>query len=76
MSFFGKLKSKLFKSSSKLEEGLDAIVQEGGSEDAPEPSAPEPAAPPAPHTYARRVRCLHRPHHRDKLPQERQMTNP
>ncbi len=48
MSFFGKLKSKLFKSSSKLEEGLDAIVQEGGSEDAPEPSAPEPAAPPAP----------------------------
>ncbi|MBY6004874.1 signal recognition particle-docking protein FtsY [Salipiger bermudensis] len=45
MSFFGKLKSKLFKSSSKLEEGLDAIVQEGGSEDAPEPAAPEPAAP-------------------------------
>ena len=28
MSFFGKLKSKLFKSSAKLEEGLDAIVQE------------------------------------------------
>lgn len=48
MSFFGKLKSKLFKSSSKLEEGLDAIVQEGGSEDAPEPGAPEPAAPPRP----------------------------
>jgi fused signal recognition particle receptor len=28
MSFFGKLKSKLFKSSAKLEEGLDAIVQD------------------------------------------------
>ena len=28
MSFFGKLKSKLFKSSAKLEVGLDAIVQE------------------------------------------------
>ncbi|MFP7673652.1 signal recognition particle-docking protein FtsY [Marivita sp. S0852] len=32
MSFFGKLKSKLFKSSSKLDEGLDAIVSEGGEE--------------------------------------------
>ncbi|QFS81806.1 Signal recognition particle receptor FtsY [Roseivivax sp. THAF40] len=31
MSFFGKLKSKLFKSSSKLEEGLDAIVDDGGA---------------------------------------------
>lgn len=33
MSFFKKLKSKLFKSSSKLEEGLDAIVEDGGVED-------------------------------------------
>ena len=49
MSFFGKLKNKLFKSSSKLEEGLDAIMQEGGTEDAPEPPAPQPATPtPAP----------------------------
>ncbi|WP_353471619.1 signal recognition particle-docking protein FtsY [Salipiger sp. H15] len=47
MSFFGKLKNKLFKSSSKLEEGLDAIVQEGGTEDAPE-TVPEPSAPPSP----------------------------
>ncbi|WP_391481569.1 signal recognition particle-docking protein FtsY [Nereida sp. NH-UV-3] len=31
MSFFNKLKSKLFKSSSKLEEGLDAIVEDGGT---------------------------------------------
>ncbi len=36
MSFFGKLKNKLFKSSSKLDEGLDAIVQERGEEAAPE----------------------------------------
>jgi len=49
MSFFGKLKNKLFKSSSKLDEGLDAIVQDGGElEDAPEianPVAPPVAAP-------------------------------
>ncbi len=41
MSFFGKLKDRLLRSSSKLEEGLDAIVEEGG---APEPA--EPASPP------------------------------
>ena len=52
MSFFGKLKSKLFKSSSKLEEGLDAIVQEGGTQDAPEmaPETPEVPQTPAPET--------------------------
>ncbi|MFC3615527.1 signal recognition particle-docking protein FtsY [Lutimaribacter marinistellae] len=54
MAFFSKLKDRLFKSSSKLEEGLDAIVEEG-SEPAPEvetpapPPDPEPA-PPAPDT--------------------------
>ncbi|MCL3882293.1 signal recognition particle-docking protein FtsY [Marivita sp. GX14005] len=42
MSFFGKLKTKLFKSSSKLDEGLDAIVSEGAQE------TPEPEIPPAP----------------------------
>ncbi|MEP5375934.1 MAG: hypothetical protein ABJQ14_09110, partial [Hyphomicrobiales bacterium] len=31
MSFFKKLKNKMFKSSSKLEEGLDAIVEDGGA---------------------------------------------
>jgi len=31
MSFFKKLKDRLFKSSSKLDEGLDAIVEEGGA---------------------------------------------
>ena len=33
MSFFKKLKNKLFKSSSKIDEGLDAIVNDGGEED-------------------------------------------
>ncbi len=47
MSFFNKLKSRLFKSSSKLEEGLDAILEEG----APETPAPEPA-PRAPRAEA------------------------
>ena len=42
MSFFGKLKSKLFKSSSKLDEGLDAIMQDGGTEDDPAPQVPPP----------------------------------
>ncbi|MDR9426530.1 MAG: signal recognition particle-docking protein FtsY [Salibaculum sp.] len=47
MAFFRKLKDRLFKSSSKIEEGLDAIVDEGGvAED--EPAAPEPAPDPAP----------------------------
>ncbi len=57
MSFFGKLKDRLFKSSSKLEDGLDAIVAEGGEEEAatsapapdPEPApAPEPVPEPEP----------------------------
>ena len=30
MGFFKKLKERLFKSSSKIDEGLDAIVEEGG----------------------------------------------
>ncbi|WP_102110468.1 signal recognition particle-docking protein FtsY [Oceaniglobus roseus] len=45
MSFFNKLKSRLFKSSSKLEEGLDAIVEDGGTD---EPEAQAPAPTPAP----------------------------
>ncbi|MCR9158280.1 MAG: signal recognition particle-docking protein FtsY [Rhodobacteraceae bacterium] len=54
MSFFGKLKSKLFKSSSKLDEGLDAIVSDGGEEtptpEAPAPSDPTPPSQPEPQT--------------------------
>ncbi len=44
MSFFKKLKDRLFRSSSKLEEGIDHIVKDGGlgePEGAPEPT-PEP----------------------------------
>ncbi len=36
MAFFKKLKSKLFKSSSKIDEGLEAIIEDGGVLDAPE----------------------------------------
>ncbi|MGI3163203.1 signal recognition particle-docking protein FtsY [Pseudooceanicola sp. 200-1SW] len=49
MALFSKLKDRLFKSSSRLEAGLDAIVEEGA--EAPEqPAAPAPApeTPPAP----------------------------
>lgn len=45
MSFFKKLKDKLTRSSSKLEEGLDALVAETP---APQVSAPEPTAPESP----------------------------
>ncbi|WP_172329532.1 signal recognition particle-docking protein FtsY [Mangrovicoccus sp. HB161399] len=50
MSFFKKMKDRMFKSSSKIEDGLEAIVEEEGSVDAPAPPpAPEPPAPaPAP----------------------------
>jgi fused signal recognition particle receptor len=47
MAFFSKLKERLFKSSSKLEEGLDAIVEDGGDAAPVETTAPEPN-PPAP----------------------------
>ena len=49
MSFFKKLKDRLFRSSSKLEEGIDHIVKDGGlgePEGAPEPT-PEPEAVPS-----------------------------
>ncbi len=53
MAFFRKLKDRLFKSSSKIEEGLDAIVEDGGEVAAPEEVVeaidPAPAEPaPAP----------------------------
>ena len=44
MAFFSKLKDRLFKSSSKLEKGLDAIVEDGGEEEVL-PPIPETAAP-------------------------------
>lgn len=60
MSFFKKLKNKLTRSSSKLEEGLEAIVEDGGEEehaeaaledvqeDLQEAAAPAPAPEPTP----------------------------
>ena len=48
MAFFSKLKDRLFKSSSKLEKGLDAIVGEGAGEAAASEHeiAPDPAVAP------------------------------
>lgn len=49
MAFFSKLKERLFKSSSKLDAGLDAIVEEGdGAEPLAAPVAAAPIADPAP----------------------------
>ncbi|MEX5563214.1 signal recognition particle-docking protein FtsY [Pseudophaeobacter sp. 1A16562] len=46
MAFFTKLKDRLFKSSSKLEDGLDAIVAEGADEKAEDKAAVENVAAP------------------------------
>ena len=47
MSFFKKLKDRLFSSSSKLDEGLEAIVEEGADAAPPDPAPePQPAPPP------------------------------
>jgi fused signal recognition particle receptor len=51
MAFFSKLKERLFKSSSKIDEGLEAIVEDGGvvETQAAEPErAPPPDVPPQP----------------------------
>ena len=45
MAFFSKLKERLFRSSSKLDEGLDAIVEDGGEEEALETPVEELLAP-------------------------------
>ncbi|MEM1362536.1 MAG: signal recognition particle-docking protein FtsY [Pseudomonadota bacterium] len=52
MSFFKKLKDRMFKSSSKLEDGLEAIVAEGG--DAPDPETDTLATAPV-ETVAEKV---------------------
>lgn len=41
MAFFSKLKERLFKSSSKLEEGLEAIVDEGRADESAQESTPD-----------------------------------
>ena len=49
MAFFSKLKDRLFKSSSRLEQGLEAIVEDGGEETpTPDPIIPEPEPEPQP----------------------------
>ena len=49
MAFFKKLKDRLFKSSSKIDEGLEAIVEDGGEEALPDPQPePDPAPTPEP----------------------------
>ncbi len=54
MAFFSKLKDRLFKSSSKLDEGLEAIVEDGGetveASAAPAPEAQVETPAPAPAT--------------------------
>ena len=45
MAFFKKLKDRLFKSSSRIEDGLDAIVEAGGT---PELDLPDPQPAPTP----------------------------
>ena len=49
MAFFTKLKDRLFKSSSRLEQGLEAIVEDGGEEtNSPDPVIPQPEPEPQP----------------------------
>lgn len=50
MAFFRKLKDRLFKSSSKIEEGVDAIIDEGADSAPAEPAEAAPAELPAPET--------------------------
>ncbi|WP_424934191.1 signal recognition particle-docking protein FtsY [Amaricoccus macauensis] len=50
MAFFRKLKDRLFKSSSKIEEGVDAIIDEGADSAPTEPAEAAPAKLPAPET--------------------------
>ncbi|MFN7001999.1 MAG: signal recognition particle-docking protein FtsY [Roseinatronobacter sp.] len=48
MSFFTKLKERMFRSSSKLDEGLEALVDEGAPEDDASPAPPQRETAPEP----------------------------
>ena len=48
MSFFKKLKDRMFNSSSRLDAGLEAIVEQGTGEEAEAPEAAPHPEPPAP----------------------------
>ena len=56
MAFFQKLKERLFKSSSKLEEGLDAIIEDAPAEAAPAPG-PDRSAPGSSAGFSARTRA-------------------
>ena len=85
MSFFGKLKQRLFTSSSRLDKGLDEIVSQGGEPEAqddprlqaqtpetePEPApAPEPAPEPAPAPQPAEPEEPEEPDEPEELPDE------
>ena len=55
MSFFKKLKDRMFKSSSKLDEGLDALVEEAVETDEAVSSTPDVTAAPPPIQIAKAV---------------------
>lgn len=67
MSFFRKMKERMFKSSSKLDEGLDAII-EGGADEAPA-LAPDPAPNPAPESRREDAAQTAAPREPDPAPQ-------
>ena len=79
MSFFGKLKDRLFKSSSKLDEGLDAIVQDGGTVEAAD-LRPTPIfhrrQTRTPHPHPNRSRNPNRPRSRNPHPSPNPPPNP
>ncbi|RMF34363.1 MAG: signal recognition particle-docking protein FtsY [Alphaproteobacteria bacterium] len=60
MSFFGKLKERLFKSSSRIEKGVEALVEEGAEEPAAAPPEPAPAAAEEPAENAPKAGLLSR----------------
>ncbi|WP_116087100.1 signal recognition particle-docking protein FtsY [Tropicimonas sp. IMCC34011] len=53
MALFGKLRERLFKTSSKLGDGLDAVVREGGTEEPAEVASPETPRPERPQEPSR-----------------------
>ena len=58
MSFFKKLRDRLTKSSSRIDEGLDALVEEGATVEPEIPAGPEAAAVPAGEERAREPAAL------------------
>ena len=67
MAFFKKLKDRLFKSSSKLEEGLDAIIEDGG-EEVVEEAAPKPEEKPKAEPKKKPKKAAEKPAATEKKP--------